>query len=57
MPSRRRSRSARERAQVVAKYLLSCAVRDAGYKVVLTGEGSDEILEEVSPLQAGHAAL
>jgi asparagine synthase (glutamine-hydrolysing) len=28
----------------VAKYLLSRAVRDAGYKVVLTGEGSDEIL-------------
>ncbi len=29
---------------VVAKYLLSRAVRNAGYKVVLTGEGSDEIL-------------
>ena len=28
----------------VAKYLLSRAVRNAGYKVVLTGEGSDEIL-------------
>jgi len=28
----------------VAKYLLSRAVRDAGYKVVLTGEGSDELL-------------
>jgi asparagine synthase (glutamine-hydrolysing) len=28
----------------VAKYLLSRAVRDAGYKVVYTGEGSDEIL-------------
>jgi asparagine synthase (glutamine-hydrolysing) len=27
----------------VAKYRLSRAVRDAGYKVVLTGEGSDEI--------------
>jgi asparagine synthetase B (glutamine-hydrolysing) len=26
------------------KYLLSRAVRDAGYKVVITGEGSDEIL-------------
>ena len=26
-----------------AKYLLSRAVREAGYKVVLTGEGSDEI--------------
>src|SRR3954471_8504370 len=28
----------------VAKYMLSRAVRDSGYKVVLTGEGSDEIL-------------
>lgn len=28
----------------VAKYLLSRAVRDSGYKVVLTGEGADEIL-------------
>jgi asparagine synthase (glutamine-hydrolysing) len=28
----------------VAKYLLSRAVRDAGYKVVVTGEGSDEVL-------------
>jgi asparagine synthase (glutamine-hydrolysing) len=31
-------------AHGVAKYMLSRAVRDAGYKVVLTGEGSDEIL-------------
>ena len=31
-------------AHVVAKYLLSQAVRDDGIKVVLTGEGSDEIL-------------
>ena len=31
-------------AHVVAKYLLSKAVRDDGIKVVLTGEGSDEIL-------------
>ena len=31
-------------AHGVAKFLLSRAVRDAGYKVVLTGEGSDEIL-------------
>src|SRR2546429_9332580 len=31
-------------AHGVAKYLLSRAVREAGYKVVLTGEGSDEIL-------------
>ena len=30
-------------AHVVAKYLLSRAVRDSGTKVVLTGEGSDEI--------------
>lgn len=28
----------------VSKYLLSRAVRDAGFKVVYTGEGSDEIL-------------
>ena len=28
----------------MAKFLLSRAVRDAGYKVVMTGEGSDEIL-------------
>src|SRR5262252_5712139 len=31
-------------AHGVAKYLLSRAVRDGGYKVVITGEGSDEIL-------------
>ncbi|HEY2402653.1 MAG TPA: asparagine synthase (glutamine-hydrolyzing) [Steroidobacteraceae bacterium] len=31
-------------AHGVAKYLLSRAVQAAGYKVVLTGEGSDEIL-------------
>ena len=31
-------------AHGVAKFLLSRAVRDAGYKVVLTGEGSDEVL-------------
>lgn len=30
-------------ANTTAKYLLSRATRDAGYKVVLTGEGSDEI--------------
>jgi asparagine synthase (glutamine-hydrolysing) len=28
----------------VSKFLLSRAVRDAGYKVVFTGEGSDEVL-------------
>ena len=31
-------------AHGVAKYVLSRAVRDAGYKVVITGEGSDEVL-------------
>ncbi len=31
-------------ANTVAKYLLSRAVREAGIKVVFTGEGSDEIL-------------
>ncbi len=31
-------------AHGVAKFLLSRAVRDAGIKVVLTGEGSDEVL-------------
>ena len=31
-------------AHFVAKYMLSRAVRDAGFKVVLTGEGSDEML-------------
>lgn len=31
-------------AHGVAKYLLSRAVRDAGLKVVMTGEGADEIL-------------
>ena len=31
-------------AHGVAKFLLSRAVRQAGYKVVLTGEGSDEML-------------
>lgn len=30
-------------ANTTAKYLLSRAARDAGYKAVLTGEGSDEI--------------
>ena len=44
-------------AHGVAKYLLSRAVRDAGYKVVITGEGSDEILGGVCPFSAGYAAL
>ena len=35
---------------IAAKYLLSRAIRDAGYKVVLTGEGSDEVF-------AGYAHL
>jgi asparagine synthase (glutamine-hydrolysing) len=38
-------------AHGVAKYLLSKAVRDAGYKVVLTGEGSDEILGGYPPFR------
>lgn len=33
----------------VAKFLLSKAVRDAGIKVVITGEGSDEILAGYPP--------
>ena len=38
-------------AHGVAKYLLSRAVRAAGYKVVLTGEGSDEILAGYPPFR------
>ena len=41
-------------AHVVAKYLLSRAVRDSGVKVVLTGEGSDEVLRRLSLLPPGH---
>lgn len=33
-----------QNAHSVAKFVLSRAVRDAGFKVVLTGEGADEIL-------------
>ena len=45
LPTRlRRRRPLCINAHGVAKYLLSRAVRDAGYKVVITGEGSDEIL-------------
>jgi asparagine synthase (glutamine-hydrolysing) len=35
----------------VAKYLLSQKVRDEGFKVVLTGEGSDEILAGYPPFR------
>ncbi|HYG86640.1 MAG TPA: asparagine synthase (glutamine-hydrolyzing) [Azospirillum sp.] len=35
----------------VAKYLLSRVVRDAGIKVVLTGEGADEILAGYPPFR------
>ena len=35
----------------VAKFMLSHAVRESGYKVVLTGEGSDEILAGYPPFR------
>ena len=38
-------------AHGVAKYLLSRAVRDAGFKVVLTGEGADEIFAGYPPFR------
>lgn len=38
-------------AHGVAKYLLSRVVRDAGFKVVLTGEGADEILAGYNDFQ------
>ena len=38
-------------ANCVAKYLLSEKVLDAGFKVVLTGEGSDEILAGYPPFR------
>jgi asparagine synthase (glutamine-hydrolysing) len=38
-------------AHGVAKYLLSRAVRDAGIKVVFTGEGADEILAGYPPFR------
>jgi asparagine synthase (glutamine-hydrolysing) len=38
------SETACKNAHGVAKFILSAHVRDAGYKVVLTGEGADEIL-------------
>jgi asparagine synthase (glutamine-hydrolysing) len=43
----------------VAKYLLSRVVRDAGFKVVITGEGADEILGGYADFQRDieHRAL
>jgi asparagine synthase (glutamine-hydrolysing) len=38
-------------AHGVAKFMLSRAVRDHGYKVVLTGEGSDEMLAGYPPFR------
>jgi asparagine synthase (glutamine-hydrolysing) len=38
-------------AHGIAKYVLSRAVRDAGCKVVLTGEGSDEVLAGYPPFR------
>jgi len=38
-------------AHGVAKYLLSRAVRDAGIKVVFTGEGADEVLAGYPPFR------
>jgi asparagine synthase (glutamine-hydrolysing) len=38
-------------AHGVAKYLLSRAVRDSGFKVVLTGEGADEVLAGYPPFR------
>ena len=37
---------------IAAKYVLSRAVRDAGFKVVLTGEGADEVLAGYAHLRA-----
>ncbi len=41
---------------VAAKFLLSRAVRDAGYKVVLTGEGADEVFAGYAHLRHDHWA-
>ncbi|MET0382216.1 MAG: asparagine synthase (glutamine-hydrolyzing) [Burkholderiaceae bacterium] len=38
-------------SNMVAKFLLSERVRDLGYKVVLTGEGSDEIFAGYTPFR------
>jgi len=40
--------------QLVGKYLLSRAIRDAGFKVVLAGEGADEAFLGYSHLQEDH---
>lgn len=40
--------------QLVGKYLLSRAIRDAGFKVVLAGEGADEAFLGYSHLQQDH---
>ena len=46
---------------IAAKYVLSRAVRDAGFKVVLTGEGADEVLAGYAHFRAdlreGDAAI
>src|SRR5205823_6400124 len=39
-------------AHLPAKFLLSRAVRDAGYKVILTGEGADEVFAGYAHLRA-----
>ncbi len=41
----------------VAKYLLSKFVHEAGYKVVLTGEGADEIFAGYPPFRQDYALL
>jgi asparagine synthase (glutamine-hydrolysing) len=48
---------------IVGKYLLSRAMRDAGFKVALTGEGADEVLagyphlrQDAGVTPSGHAA-
>jgi asparagine synthase (glutamine-hydrolysing) len=41
--------------QLVGKYLLNQAIRKAGYKVVLAGEGADETFHGYAHLQADYA--
>jgi len=43
--------------QLTAKFVLSRAVRDAGYKVVLAGEGADEVFYGYDHLVADHREL